>query len=588
MENNSNESGKPRETVTLILKEERFEVEKQKLIDKSQYFAALLFANFLEYKQTEHVINYDISPISLQDFIDWIHHDIRILFKSAANYDSEELLDRFLSLLELSVLFTADKLKDDITDRLERRFMSPKYAIEIWLLAQELNINVLRDLSLAVCLDRFLELPHNSIYELSEEHFLKLIGNVNVRATETYLLDIIIQWKNHHHSFTAPFDIIVLKKKAILDILRNKKAKILHGIISCKHNNHEQFIHCWDGNDFFELTSFEYPPDIIKHCSSTGKPLEGMQITARRYDLYLCGGEYGIGSGMFNKNVWRYSLISKKWILETVMPVERRDMITVFLKEKLYLVGGVGHIEEVLQTVDIYDIYTGKWTSGAKVPNYTYSFLNDLPSDLHANSDRRMIFKWSIYRSLCEGVPVVVTSSSKHFIFKDTLIICKLAFTYIYCPDKDVWKEIDICKLQCDPTNIPILALQTVSCYIDVVDQDKMVLKVVTDTCNVKGCNNIIKTFSKSIHGEKKINMDGSFFLTPFFREPFHGERPAGLLYADHIIRNKTLHLHSISIQDPKKFRSLCFTSKNSIKGFFNLNLLHPAHLHTTMNLDHI
>ncbi|XP_071569222.1 uncharacterized protein [Temnothorax nylanderi] len=356
MENNSYESGKPRETVTLILKEKRFVVKKQKLMDKCQYFAALLSANFLEYEQTRHVINYDISPILLQDFIDWIDND-KITFTSATSYDFEKL-DRLLSLLELGILFAADKLIEDITDRLERHFMSPKYAIEIWLLAQELNINVLRDLSLAVCLDRFDELPLDSIYELSKEHFMKLIGNINLRATESHLLDITQKWMDYHQSFTAPFDIIVLKKKAILDILKNKEAKILQGIISCKHDNREQFIHCWDGNDFFELTSFEYPPDIIEHSSSTGKPLVGMQITARRYDLYLCGGEYGIGSGIFNKNIWRYSLISKKWILETVMPVERRHMITVFLKDKLYLVGGVGHIEEVLMTVDIYDIYT--------------------------------------------------------------------------------------------------------------------------------------------------------------------------------------------------------------------------------------
>ncbi|XP_024883878.1 uncharacterized protein LOC112462376, partial [Temnothorax curvispinosus] len=523
MKNNSNESGKPRETVTLILKEKQFEVEKQKLMNKSQYFSALLSENFLEYEQTEHVINYNISWISLQDFIDWIHYDIRILFKSAANYNSENLVDHLLTLLELSVLFGADNLTDnlinDLTDRNERHsFMSPKYAIKIWLMAQKLNINVLRDLSLALCLDRFDQLPVNLIYELSRENFLKLIGNINVRATETYLFHIINQWKNHHRDFTIPSD-IVLKKEAIL-----------HGIISCEHNNREQYIHCWDGDDFFELTSFEYPPDIIEHCSSTGKPLEGMQITARRYDLYLCGGEYGIGSGTFNKNVWRYSLISKKWILETYASWEKRYMITVFLKDKLLLVGGVRQCKLPSQTIEIYDIYTG-----------------------------------------------------------DFLIM------QLYFPDKDIWEVKSYRNLYEELTfiNTPILALETKSCYID-VDQDEMVLKIVTETCNVEGCNNIIKTYpgySKSILEEKK-NMDGSFFLTTFFREPFHGEpfhgeRPAGLLSADHIIRNKTLHLHSISIQDPKKFRSLCFTSKNSIKRFFNLNLLHPAHLHTT-NLDHI
>jgi len=66
MADNSEENEKLFETVTLILKKERFEVEKQKLISKSQYFAVLLSENYVEYRQTEHIINYDIPPISLQ------------------------------------------------------------------------------------------------------------------------------------------------------------------------------------------------------------------------------------------------------------------------------------------------------------------------------------------------------------------------------------------------------------------------------------------------------------------------------------------------------------------------------------------
>ncbi|XP_071569156.1 uncharacterized protein [Temnothorax nylanderi] len=553
MGNNSNDGRIPRETVTLALKEERFEVEKQKLIDKSQYFAALLSANYLEYGQTDHVINYDISLILLQDFIDWIHHD-KIVFTSETSYDFEEL-DRLLILLELSVLFAADKLIEDITDRLERHFMSPKYAIDIWLLAQELNINVLRDLSLAFCLDHFDELPLDSIYELSKEHFMKLIGNINLRATESYLLDITREWMNHRHDFTIP-----------LYILKKKEQKILQGVISCEYNNGEQYIHCWDGNDFFELTSFEYPADIVEHCCITGRSLEGMQITAKRYNLYLCGGEYGIGSGKFNKNVWRYSLISKKWILETVMPVERRHMITVFLKDKLYLVGGVGRYRQKLRTIDIYDIYTGVWTSsGAKI-----------------------------------SVSLQFTSVPEHFIFNDKLIIHQYLPTYYtYFPDVDVWEK-KFCHnfIPPDIPDIPILTLKSMSCYIDFVDRDEMVLKAIAETCNVKGCNDIIKTFSRITHTRKKkrdiykehnlcyllpIKCDGrSIVLTPFFHD--YGEPPAVLLCFERDDLKK-LHLHNIPIQEPRKFRSLFLTKKNSFRRFFNL--LHPAQLHTT-NLDHI
>jgi len=67
-----------------------------------------------------------------------------------------------------------------------------------------------------------------------------------------------------------------------LDILKNKKTTILHGIISSKSSdvNSEQFVHCWDGNNFFELISFKYPKDIIDR-STDKNILTGMQITGR-------------------------------------------------------------------------------------------------------------------------------------------------------------------------------------------------------------------------------------------------------------------------------------------------------------------
>ncbi|XP_071569221.1 uncharacterized protein [Temnothorax nylanderi] len=521
MENNSNKRRKLSETVTLVLKEERFEVQKQKLMDKSLYFAALWSADYREYNQTEHTINYDISSILLQDFIDWIHH--YKIFTSTTRSDEKEL-HRLLNLLDLSVLFAADKLIEDVTDRIERHFIPPKYAIDMWILTQELNVKVLRDLSLAVCLDRFSELPLDSIYDLSREDFLKLIGNINIRATESYLVDITREWNNRYHV------------------------------------------------------------TILYIIPGGFRSIEGMQITARRYDLYLCGGKHHIRTRfiqdilfeVFNKNVWRYSLISKKWILETVMPVERSEMITVFLKDKLYLVGGVGRDRQELRTIDIYDIYTGLWTSSGT------------------------------------EIPCTFTSVPEHFIFNDKLIIHEYQPTYyIYLPDMDVWETK---SLRLFSPDIPILTLKHMSCYIDFTRLPKIVFRAITETCNVKNCNKDIINIntllnSNSVKKKSEIDIyhnphvrqifsehnDGHFFVSIkfFYFFDFAREFKSNIklvLYSDLdlVERNQTLHLHSITIprQEVPKFRSLFFASDNLlIRRFFNL--LHPAHLHTT-NLDHI
>ncbi|KYM83503.1 hypothetical protein ALC53_05903 [Atta colombica] len=510
MENKNEEL---RETVTLILKAERFEVEKQKLISKSQYFAALLSANYSECNQTEHIINYDIAQISLQDFINWIHNDK--IDTSTIHYDIKEF-DRLLILLELSVLFAVDNLTEDVIDRLERYYMSPKYVINIWLISQDLNINVLRDLSLAVCLDRFDELPISSIYELSRENFLKLLGNINIRSTESYLFHVTHEWMNHHCDFTIP-----------MDIVRNKEIKVLHSIISCESSdviNSEQFIHCWDGNDFFELTSFKYPKNITDR--STGKNiLTGMQIIARGYNLYLCGGEFGIGSGRFNKNVWRYSLISKKWFLETVMPVERRHMVTVFLKNKLMLVGGVGRYRQKLQSIDIYDVHT------------------DLTIRVN-----------------------------------------------IYFPDENIWETKTGFYMDYSRQSLPfmpILTLKTLPCYININNPDKMVLRTITETCNMEICD-YVQTIERLVF-EKGNDSNRKYVLhtkcDAYLSILISSLCGRALVCMDSNTSRKinTLHFHNIPIRNPNKFRSLL--SSHSPRKFFDL--IHPAHLHTT-NLNHI
>ncbi|XP_011700582.1 PREDICTED: uncharacterized protein LOC105457557 isoform X1 [Wasmannia auropunctata] len=571
MENRNEENENQRETVTLILGAHRFEVDKQNLIGKSQYFAALMSVNYLERRLTEHIVNYDVSPNTLQDFIYWIHND-----RLAVDHISiEEGFNRLWHLLDLSILFLTNNLEKCIIDRLETHYMSPTCAVDIWKLSQDLSLNVLRDLSLAVCLDRFDELPLNSIYQLSKQNFVKLIGNTNIRATESYLFYVAKEWMNYHHDFTiSP------------DILRNKETKILHGVISCEANEatclSEQFIHCWDGKNFFELTSFKYPDDIID-CSIRFHTLAGMQIIARRHDLYLCGGEFGIGTGKFNKNVWRYSLISKKWHLETVMPVERRHMIAVFLNNYLVLVGGVGRYRKKLQSVDIYNIYTGLWTSGENLP-WEFTTVPD-----HYVFDGKLI----IYKCVHMKDKQKFFSSFRGEIDKGKNAYLTFMF-YVYFPDENKWKtrtgvDSDYNLFSCLPSEIPMLTLKTLPCYIDIDDSDEKLLRFVSEKCDMEKCiiekrvaymkfENDVSSSKYLLHTEQDACLS---LLTPPLYEYKYLNDLIMLVCVDsktctELGDKMTLHVHSISIQNQIKFRSFA----HSPKRFFNL--IHPDHLHTT------
>jgi len=228
------------------------------------------------------------------------------------------------------------------------------------------------------------------------------------------------------------------------------------------------------------------------------------------------------------------------------------------------------------------------------------------------------------------------TSVPEHFIFNDKLIIYQYMPTiYIYFPDMDVWeaKFSKYPKLEFSPVDVPILTLETMPCYIgkycnlftrvrflkknlkahisicfaDIIDGNEMVLRTITKVCKVKDCNHVIRTLSSVIYSEspnerkrnrgtQEVNLSyllpvkggnrHTFVLTPFYHD-IRYDKPAVLLCAHFYGKYdlKTLHVHSIPIQNPRKFQSLGFTKKNSPRRFFDL--INPAHLHT-MNWDHI
>ncbi|KAF7393986.1 hypothetical protein HZH68_010805 [Vespula germanica] len=350
------------EIITLILENNRFEVDKKRLINKSHYFHCLFSPNFYDSQNKEHIINYDITSSMLQNFIEWIHDDERVLIElcyfiksSMVKYKTDNFID-LLNLLQLAVLFMADDLISDITDTIILYWLNPEKVIDVWLLAQELAISLLTDVCLSVCLDRFMDLPINSLIELPINNLKQLIENVNVRSTTKYSHYVLHEWMDHNTASTI--------NNSIINIPLTKKSKFVQYIIGYKIenlSNKKGYIYCWDGIQLSELIE-------LKYLKCSGKDLIGSQVTGRGFNIYLVGGEYGLGTGQFNQIIWRYCLITKKWYYFGRLPSPRRHMIAGFLSNCMIVVGGVGRHRLKLSSVDMFNIHTGKWTKTADVP----------------------------------------------------------------------------------------------------------------------------------------------------------------------------------------------------------------------------
>ncbi|KAL6259182.1 hypothetical protein P5V15_009102 [Pogonomyrmex californicus] len=493
------------ETVTLILKGIRFRVSKQKLIRKSQFFAVLLSKNYIDYHKTEHTILYDIPINMMKMFLYWIEYNYLPPEKT-----ERRMFNNLYVLLEISVLFATDELIEHITYIFERRYMTPEYLLDIWLHAEELGIKVLRDLSLLTSLDRFVELPLDSLFKLEKSDFLKLIGNINITCTKGYLNQVIKEWADYN------------KEEFPINIIKKTQKNTFQAIITSENSNiNSDFsIYCWDGKEFFKFTSFKYPKGIIGICNRSG-PLKGERIVARGYNLYLLGGQYTC-DGSYNKYIWRYSLISKKWFRQTVMPIKRKDMIATFVKTKLIILAGIGEYGGRVNSVDIYDVHTDTW-------------IEDEFSHIWRSNTKHFVINGILYIFDKNDIGSYIS------IYSSELGYWQYLNFSIFNPFCSFINQLDI------PEKTPLLTFDNARCHLDT---KKRVLNV---ACNMKDCKHVdFKYISK---------MDEISSVNPFW------------LWRKHIVKNKhrlNMHLtHDINFFEVKSSNN-----KKCIKETLNLPII--------------
>ncbi|XP_046747118.1 kelch-like protein 18 isoform X2 [Diprion similis] len=338
-----------KERVTLILGEERIEAYRDDLSSKSDYFASLFSPNFCDTLSSEHRINYEINVKTLRTFVSWA--------SECAN----------------STFAYIRRVKPSLS----------------------------RDLAKAACLEHLSEGPHCSAYlELSEEEFLDLVGSTCNQSSLEFLLKITSQWLERNvpsgetDRFKLHFPFMLLEKDAQDKYCREEINKLrLKSYAQCVvghkvtgENQQQAFIYCWDGSKFFELA------EIPNFSNVSNKDIAGRQAVGRGYDIYIVGGEYGIGTGSFETAIWRYSTITKTWYYVTSLPQPRRHMAVAFFNDRLYVMGGVGRHRLKLSTVDVYNVQQDRWSKAADVPEE----FTSVPMTVQYK-DKLMIYKSALY-----------------------------------------------------------------------------------------------------------------------------------------------------------------------------------------------
>ncbi|XP_066602200.1 ectoderm-neural cortex protein 1-like isoform X1 [Prorops nasuta] len=344
--------------IVLIIKGNKYSVDKNKLAEKSKYFESMFTQGYKDSFKKEYKIKYDISQFTFETFMNWINDNSKedrdiittigleiYVLKQSLKEVSSNCPREFTNLLRLSVYFGVDELIEDIKHAINV-FQPVNEIIGIFNVAKELCLDSIKDICYFICLERFQDIPVNDMIQLPEDIFTSLIDNSNLFCSEKHLNYLIVLWK----------DCVDKKFNFQLKSRMNVFPKLVNCILGFRCDTNDWALFAWDHKNLKEF------PMTLKKIYS------GMQIIGQGFSIYLVGGEESLGKGKFNNIIWRYCLVAKKWYNFARLPQPRRHMIAICVGDKLILVGGVGKHRIKLSSVDILDVSTGIWTKGSEVP----------------------------------------------------------------------------------------------------------------------------------------------------------------------------------------------------------------------------
>ncbi|XP_025191040.1 uncharacterized protein LOC112591438 [Melanaphis sacchari] len=342
------------------------ELNKSYLIEHSAYFQAMFSGYFVE-SQTGHKIHIkDISHTGFMNVLNCLENK-EVVFES---------LEDLLLTLEVSQLLQFSFIYLQAAKIIEEKYLFTIYAIDVLPEVSKLGLQNIFDKARAFVLYNFRKiLKKNKVgfLSLNEGDLQSLLNSNSLNVgNEKDVFDLIIDWCLTNNNYNIEYELVVscvhfnqmTKKQLIccismtknlnlqnvikpyIDFAKDEDEYIVSNVIRpfrcipfglCAVKNEDDgqsFIYRWD------WTSMQF----IKFIRLDPLPLDttGYHVFAKDLDIYVLAGEIAFGRGTWNKEGWKYNLLTEKWKrLQNFYPTNRRHGVGCFCGNDLYLIGGV-------------------------------------------------------------------------------------------------------------------------------------------------------------------------------------------------------------------------------------------------------
>ncbi|XP_064486505.1 kelch-like protein 17 isoform X2 [Ornithodoros turicata] len=322
--------------ITLKVDGQKLVACRQALQQASSYFKAM-FTSGMKESVADEVEIHDVDPKLLQVLVD-VAHGKKIEISSGNVHD----------LLRSGSLFQFHGVVKLCTDYLIES-LTTQSAVDVWIAGDTFAIKPLCRAAVSTLLWSFDEFSESEtlIASCPTELLLTLLGRDQINVvSENVICGAVKRWLDHN----------------AVSCTEEEITKVLSSV----------------RYSYVDL-------DIVKALANCASELVG------KNSYFLCG-EYGIGSGRWNRDVFVWSPRRRSWEKVGTIPNLRRHCKTAVVGTRLYLLGGFGRFRVVLESMDVFDTSTGQWQTGATIPCPVFS------SAVCGTSDSIYLFSGSVHR----------------------------------------------------------------------------------------------------------------------------------------------------------------------------------------------
>ncbi|CAN8001385.1 unnamed protein product, partial [Ixodes hexagonus] len=365
--------------VTLTACGQSFVASRAALRKTSPYFRAM-FESGMREASSAKIEMHDIEPETLSAFVDVSAE--RPIFITENNLPE---------LLRSSLLFQFDQIMHACISHIYKT-LSVHNALRVWQMGEAFSIPQLRRSALATLVWHFeefvespalLDCPIGQLKRIVEDDRLNVLG-------ESPVYTAIERW--------ARANVASCTQREFVDLLMCVRYNLLPkservDLISMKTPDGTAFV-CHMPLEFqperLSRRPLVSPAVIVSKCGPTDqladdelglfmednaakgrfvlrtllparsrKPLQGFVVCAVGCAVYFLCGEFGLGSGNWHRDVWRWDYTASEWTHVGTIPAPRRHCKMAVVKDRIYLFGGYGRYRVPMTSVDFFDTSNG-------------------------------------------------------------------------------------------------------------------------------------------------------------------------------------------------------------------------------------